>query len=132
MVIVIERGPTAPLATSACPLAASWVAFFFLKTTKEVGRCPSARDPEGDAIMTAPSRHSALETVACPAPTGDPSTTSTCVPTLVPGPIPTPRPRSAGQVFVFFKEVTWAMTPSSFLDKRSWSRLRSRCYYTVY
>ena len=79
--------------------------------------------------MTAPSRHSAPETVASPAPTGDLLITPTCVPTLVPGPIPTPRPRSAGQVFVFFKEVTWAMTPSSFLDKMLWSRLISQCLF---
>ena len=40
--------------------------------------------------MTAPSRHSAPETVPSPAPTGDPSITPTGVSTLVPGPTPTP------------------------------------------
>ena len=119
MVIVNKRGPTAPLATSPLPLAIYRVA----------GSCQSAGDPAGGASMTAPSRHSAPETVPSLAPTGDPSITPTSVLTLVPGPTPTPRPRSAGQVFIFFKEVTWAMTPSSFLEKRLWSPLRSRCLF---
>ena len=96
MVIVNERGPTAPLATSPLPLATSLV----------VGSAPdepSAGDPAGGASMTAPSQHSAPETVPSPASTGDLSITPTGVPTLVPRPTPTPRPRSADQVFVSFK-----------------------------
>ena len=122
MVIVNEQGPTDPLVTSPLPLATSRVA-------GSAPDDPSAGDPAGGASMTAPSRHSAPETVPSPAPTGDPSINPTGVSTLVPGPTPTPRPQSADQVFVSFKEVTWAMTPSRFLDKSSWSRLRSRCLF---